>query len=436
MQRFIARWMAVMAMILAWPLTASAIPLFARQTSLPCASCHVGFPELTPFGRSFKLSGYTIGTRQSVPLSVMALASVNRIGDNSTGAYPKNGKPVFEGGSIFTGGKLNDYVGGFVQWTYNNLVQNPDGSFSGHSSIDNVDIRMARQLTVKDVQLLAGLSVHNAPMVQDVYNSTPAWSYPYQSPKVASEGSGPLSTFIESQPRILGISAYAVASDWLHAELGAYRTADGVFSVLRAGTTPNPLTDRVTLKGYNPYWRLAATAQLPLGQLLTVGTFGVDARQFPDYTQTAGPADRFRDTGIDLEYQFLGNADWQATAHAYRIRETANWDASAASHDSPSTSLTSTRMSAQLVWRNKIQATLGAWRTAGSTDVAGLGTTSGKGDTAGRLFELAWMPEPNLRLGLQRTQYTRFAGLTTNYDGAGRNAAANNTTYLYAWMAY
>lgn len=436
MQVSVSRWMAALAMVAIWPTTAMAVPLYARQTSQPCASCHIGFPELTPFGRAFKLGAYTFGQKQDLPLSMMALASVNRIADNGAGAYPKSGKAAFEGGSVFAGGKLTDNIGGFVQWTYNNLVQNPDGSFSGHSNIDNVDIRASKQFTVHDVSLLTGVSMHNAPMVQDVFNSTPAWAYPYQSPKVASEGSGPLATFIESQPRVLGISAYALANYWMYAELGAYRSADGVFSVMRAGTTPNPITDRVTLKGYNPYWRLAATAQLPAGQSLTVGAFGVDARQYPDYTQTAGPTDRFRDVGLDLQYQFLGGADWQATGHAYRIREHADWNASAASHDSPTTTLTSTRMSAQLVWRNTIQATLGAWRTSAGTDFAGLGTTSGRGDTSGTLYEMAWMPVQNVRLGLQRTQYSRFAGLSSNYDGAGRNASSNNTTYLYAWVAY
>ncbi|MGD0643005.1 MAG: hypothetical protein ABSC22_19870, partial [Roseiarcus sp.] len=38
---------------------ASAVPSFARQTGQPCANCHTAFPELTPFGRRFKLSGYT-----------------------------------------------------------------------------------------------------------------------------------------------------------------------------------------------------------------------------------------------------------------------------------------------------------------------------------------------------------------------------------------
>ncbi|MEO7007589.1 MAG: hypothetical protein ABI156_00440, partial [Caldimonas sp.] len=39
---------------------AHAVPAFARQTGQNCVACHVSFPELTPYGRWFKLSGYTI----------------------------------------------------------------------------------------------------------------------------------------------------------------------------------------------------------------------------------------------------------------------------------------------------------------------------------------------------------------------------------------
>src|ERR1700686_5924709 len=38
-----------------------ALPSFARQTGQPCGTCHTDFPGLTPFGRRFKLLGYTTG---------------------------------------------------------------------------------------------------------------------------------------------------------------------------------------------------------------------------------------------------------------------------------------------------------------------------------------------------------------------------------------
>ena len=42
---------------------AKALPSFARQTGQRCAACHVGgnWPQLTPWGRFFKLAGYTAG---------------------------------------------------------------------------------------------------------------------------------------------------------------------------------------------------------------------------------------------------------------------------------------------------------------------------------------------------------------------------------------
>src|SRR5580704_5005822 len=42
---------------------AYALPSFARQTGQRCAACHVGgnWPQLTPWGRFFKLAGYTPG---------------------------------------------------------------------------------------------------------------------------------------------------------------------------------------------------------------------------------------------------------------------------------------------------------------------------------------------------------------------------------------
>ena len=60
---------------------AAAVPAFAEQTGQPCVGCHVGGfgPQLTPFGRAFKLGGYTLRTNSfNVPLSAMAVASYIR----------------------------------------------------------------------------------------------------------------------------------------------------------------------------------------------------------------------------------------------------------------------------------------------------------------------------------------------------------------------
>ena len=41
--------------------SADALPSYARQTGQPCGTCHTDYPSLTPFGRLFKLGGYTAG---------------------------------------------------------------------------------------------------------------------------------------------------------------------------------------------------------------------------------------------------------------------------------------------------------------------------------------------------------------------------------------
>ena len=60
-KRFRAAGIALAA-LLCVPLAAQALPVFNRQTGQNCVACHAGgqFPELTPYGRMFKMTGYTI----------------------------------------------------------------------------------------------------------------------------------------------------------------------------------------------------------------------------------------------------------------------------------------------------------------------------------------------------------------------------------------
>ena len=68
---------------------AQAVPSFTRQTGLQCNVCHSNPPELTAFGRKFKLEGYTLTDKKAdttiegkdlkinryFPISVMLLLS-------------------------------------------------------------------------------------------------------------------------------------------------------------------------------------------------------------------------------------------------------------------------------------------------------------------------------------------------------------------------
>src|SRR5450755_5016320 len=63
------RWITAQVALLALGLSASgaqAVPSFARQTGMACAACHTVYPELTPFGREFKLNGYVIDNLKQI----------------------------------------------------------------------------------------------------------------------------------------------------------------------------------------------------------------------------------------------------------------------------------------------------------------------------------------------------------------------------------
>ena len=106
---------------------ADAVPLFARQTGQTCAACHNGFPELTPYGRLFKLNGYTFGGGQSniPPISAMTVASFTHTQASQPGGaaphFGDNNNPAIDFFSMFYGGVLLPHVGMFGQITYDNI---------------------------------------------------------------------------------------------------------------------------------------------------------------------------------------------------------------------------------------------------------------------------------------------------------------------------
>ncbi|WP_236905527.1 hypothetical protein [Collimonas arenae] len=162
-----------------FPVTTHALPAFARQTGQNCVACHAGgqFPELTAYGRLFKLTGYTIGTR-TIPLSVMGVASFTKSSNpDSDVAFAKDAVALFQTGSVFLAGKVTDNVGVFGQWTYNNYDnQNQNtGRWQGKWASDNFDLRYADRIIGPTQDFIYGFSLNNNPSVTDPWNTAPAW---------------------------------------------------------------------------------------------------------------------------------------------------------------------------------------------------------------------------------------------------------------------
>src|SRR5689334_4283547 len=79
-----AGWILLSAVLVGMPRIASAVPSFATQTGLACAQCHVmAFgPQLTEYGRQFKLNGYTFAKQDgglNIPLAATVIAGYNNV---------------------------------------------------------------------------------------------------------------------------------------------------------------------------------------------------------------------------------------------------------------------------------------------------------------------------------------------------------------------
>ena len=476
--------LALVALLAAtlWPQLASAIPLFNRQTGQNCVACHAGgqFPELTPYGRLFKMTGYTLGER-TLPVSAMAVAAYGKVANTSKSDDPrtdfsKNESLIFATASLFLGGKVTDNIGAFAQVTYDPYaVQNDDGSYHGHTNADNIDLRYADRFVDPNRDLIVGVSVNNNPSVSDPWNTAAAWMQYVPVPSPSSyqfiDGNAPFPGYA-SDGNIAGVTAYAFWNRMIYGELGLYRTSRGALSFMSAGVAD---ADKTKLAGSNPYWRLAWNHEWGPHSLM-IGTSGMVARIYDDPTDTSDPASlhHVRDWSLDAQYQYILDPNVVTAQLVYARRHETFPDALANQPvpfvDAAGNALAATNASDTTnVFRAKLgyvyQAHYGGsvsyFNLSGSTDTALLssgfdpatltissdpaaaapstrvgGNFTGNPATRGLTYELFWTPVQYLRIGAQYTAYSRFNGASENYDGFGRNARDNNTLFLYAWGAY
>lgn len=417
------------------PRPAQAIPSFATQTGQPCSACHVGAfgPQLTPFGREFKLNGYTMtdGNKHGLPLSLMLSSSfTNTQKDQASAPAPgfgTNNNFSLDQISAFYGGPITSNIGAFVQTTYD-----------GVNSVfhwDNADIRYGRSGTVFGKDYVVGMSINNNPTSQDLWNSTPAWRFPYSASAVAPTPAS--STLIDGglAQQVLGATAFASFNNLAYVEAGAYHGLGG--NVRNAlGVVPVSGTD--TYDGLLPYWRVALEHDFDGAHYFQIGTFGIVADKNPGNDQTTGLTDHLADNAVDANYQWHANPDHIVSAHAVYIHEDQKLNATYAlgNSDNQNDYLNTFRADVSYSYKNTYTPSIQYFKTTGSTDATLLGTANGKPDSEGIVAELAYVPfgKPdspfpwfNGRVALQYVAYTQF-------DGATSHASDNNTLFLNLWL--
>jgi hypothetical protein len=464
---------------------ARAVPSFARQTGQPCGACHTDFPQLTPFGRSFKLRGYTAGGGQfrrtpfddaaaaavlaqytgmpvkappaivgSIndvwvpPVAVMAVVGFThtQVPQDPTGSPFQPNDNVFPSPvSVFYGGAITDHIGAFAQFTFAGPGMGaPPDAFTHNWGWDNSDVRYSNTGRFGDWDLVWGITGNNNPSVQDVWNTTPAWKFPFASSTLAPTPSA--KTIIDGTlgpGHVVSVGAYAWINDLVYLEGTGYKTLD--FNT-QNNLGVDPFGAPGLIDGAAPYFRAAVEPHWG-NHSLEVGTFGLLTRIAPWLTSingsTASLTDKYTDIGVDSQYQYQGDNYWVTLRGSY-IHESERLDASffLGNAASLNNQLNTLRAEASLAYGadNRIVATAQYFSTWGSFDPIFFAGSLGIGipNSNGYVFELAYMPfgmskAPlwpwfNARIGAQYIYYNEF-------DGDRVHAHDNNTFFLYAWFA-
>ncbi len=277
--------LSYVVLVLLFPNKSAAVPSYSRQTGLSCASCHYAPPELNAFGRKFKLEGYTFATKpevsedkkdhnsrlhllESFPLSVLF---------NTTFTSTKSPQPATQNGnfefpqaaSLFLAGSWGSHVGSFVQVTYD--------SQADHFTWDNTDIRYANNSGhLFGKSLTYGATLNNNPTVEDLWNSTPAWGFPFGSSNSAPSPSAAAIVNGSLAQDVAGFGGYTMWNDHLYLAGTLYRSEH------IGGSQPNPGTGfGFNVRGIAPYWRLAWQSSTANNNF-EIGTYGMHVKSSPN----------------------------------------------------------------------------------------------------------------------------------------------------------
>jgi hypothetical protein len=427
---------------------AHAIPAFAAQTGEPCSACHIGFPQLTPYGREFKLEGYVAGGmfpafKNFALMSQIGYTHINtKVAGGLAPDYPSNNAWSVQQTSLFYGGALDAAIGlgAFLQGTYDGVAH--------QYHWDNVDIRLARPVTLFNKAIYYGFTFNNAPGVTDLWNSPPAWGYPFipDSLGVGNAAEVQISALAQS---VFGVGAYSAVNvtlnDMIYTEVDLYKSLPNR-TAYALGVGPG-----TPISGPIPYWRVALQHSSG-NNSLEVGALGLIDNPYPAGV-THGPTDQLVDIGADSQFQWI--TPTQAfSVQALYIHEHQNW---AASYPLGATanlndSLDTVTLTGSYLLRQKYGITESYNTIYGNADnvlyaaAPVSGSANGKPNTNSFTTELdfypwnnggpAFFPWMNAKLFVENTTYLHFNGLARNYDGSGRDAQANNIWFTGIWLAF
>jgi hypothetical protein len=421
------------------------LPSFARSTGLPCSACHtLSFgPALTAYGRTFKLHAYALGTKPTIPLSADLIASFTHTQQDQPAApkFASNDNLAIDDIDGYFAGRIADHFGALAQVTFDGIAR--------HTSWGLFDVRYARDFTFGSTDTLFGVTLNNFPTVQDPWNSTYAWQFPFPATRLANEPAPFLQIQGAFATQSLGATAYTMIDDLVYLEAGAYRNlSDRLQGDLGI---PNPGSEHA-IDGTAPYWRVAF--QKAFGSHYgSIGAIGFAPRAQSPQERSIGASDNYTDTGVDATYQFNNGSPHTFNAYFSYIHEEQRLFGSTALGASSTIDnhLNALNVSGNYAYQQTYALTVAYFDTTGNVNPTlyapgpWFGSANGSPDSRGYILQLEYIPfgkidsidRPflNLRVGVQYTGYVRFNGGNSNYDGFGHSAADNNTLFLFLWTA-
>lgn len=423
-----------------------ALPAFARQTGSECSACHIAGvgPHLTPHGIRFKLSGYTDGDKDTLPLSAQLRVSDNELEQPSSKASTR-----LDEASLYVAGRLAPKIGAFIK------VMNSNDPFNSgaksNTELNNVDIRFADTGTLFGRDATWGLSLNNAPGVQDPLDDNQIWGFP----AIGTNGSllnGSSRTTLAR--RSLGLTASAWIDNHWYAEAGGYRSMN---RDLQDNLGQDLENDPGRLSGLAPYWRLAYLHDFKT-QFIGFGVYGMDARRQlavtsnqPRVTARTGPKDHLTDVGIDAIYEYLGNREHILQVRGNYVHEKRRYGSTPANPFTGAVALGSGTVKERTLALTYVFQQSYGWTTAWLSNKASSDPVrffpNGNPNTKTQYNELFWTPFghenswgapfANLRLSAVWNHFDKFNGSKHNIFGPGSQSARDLDSFqVYAQLTF
>ena len=386
--------------------SARGVPSFAAQTGQPCTACHIGAfgPQLTPYGRAFKIGGYTQaggqGLLASIPLAATTITSFTHTGSAQPAPpaphFGDNNNPALDMVSVYLAGRATPWAGAFIQGTYSDV--------SRAFFLDQVDVRPVTTVyDIGDATLRIGITVNNNPTVQDPYNSTYVWGYPFVSSSLAPTPAAQPMIASALSENAIGVTAYAWYDQHLYIEGGGYETMGPTLLHMvghMLGASPFGSTRNIA-----PYARLAYEWNWGKGsQSAHVGGLFLHSNFNPSINAYSVDGslghNGYSDFAIDAGYQFLGNRTHIFTAEGIYTNEQQHLNGSfnAGASSKPFNYLQQVRLTLTYYYQQTYGLTFAWQNTWGSanpllyTPAPVTGSANGKPNSNAFIIEADWVP--------------------------------------------